>query len=276
MTPATWGWIGRANVRVVPLSKGEIALVSAEDYERAAMFKWHLLSERHRYAASWLKVDGKQVRVLLHQLIMEAPADRVTDHINWDGLDCRRTNMRVVTNSENIRNRRRQGVFGGVVWIPILRRWQVRLRVGGKTQTFGYYRTRDEAERAADDAAREMGISREARPAEATRIAVCPECNLPFTAMDDASGFCSRRCENKRDTRERRPGRDRDPKVCVECGVEFTPRHGRQKYCGEKCRNAVGYRKWATFGAEWRAANAGRFREYQREYQAKKRAEKAS
>lgn len=273
MTPATWGWIGRANVRVIPLKGDEFAIVSGEDYERVSAFRWHLLSKKQRYAASTLRVEEGPSHLLLHQLIMEPPAPLVVDHINWDGLDCRRSNMRVVTQAVNSQNRQRLGFLGGVTWHAGSRRWQVGFTIGGRRRTFGYYRTRDEAERVADEVADRLGTPRLARPVDAMPVANCAECGLPFTVTLARETVCSQRCERKRMTRDRRAG-GLPSKTCAHCGTEFRPRHGRQKYCTDDCRKALGFQKWSAFGKAWEKADPERRRERAREYQARWRAKK--
>ena len=40
----------------------------------------------------------------MHRLIMQPSPDMVVDHINGDGLDNKRENLRIVTHGQNIRN----------------------------------------------------------------------------------------------------------------------------------------------------------------------------
>jgi len=47
---------------------------------------------------------GRRRQEYLHRVIMEPPAGKVVDHINGNGLDCQRDNMRIVTKKVNARH----------------------------------------------------------------------------------------------------------------------------------------------------------------------------
>lgn len=100
---------------VVPLhSRGKhpdrptSALVSESDYERAAKYSWHLScsgqkskGELKLYVRAW--VGG--VHVLLHRFVLNVPHNSVSvDHINRNPIDCRRSNLRISGQSQNIHN----------------------------------------------------------------------------------------------------------------------------------------------------------------------------
>ena len=98
-------------MKLVPLTKGHSAMVDDDDYERVSKFKWHVSRE----IAGWPKyakvsrgrVIGDTTKVLyLHRFILEAPDNMQVDHIDGDGLNCQRSNLRLATNSQNCCNRR--------------------------------------------------------------------------------------------------------------------------------------------------------------------------
>lgn len=87
----------------------------------------------------------KRRTVALHRLIMgDPPPPLVIDHINRDRLDNRKCNLRVCTQAENNQNK---GPYQKVDKGVSLRRgrWQVIIKVKGKTKWFGSYDTKDEA-----------------------------------------------------------------------------------------------------------------------------------
>ncbi len=59
------------------------------------------------YAVVWSRADKKTV--LLHRLILGVPAGQQLDHINGNRLDNRRTNLRIATQAQNLRNRAVKG-----------------------------------------------------------------------------------------------------------------------------------------------------------------------
>lgn len=69
--------------------------------------RWHKSSTGY---AVWRGIEnGKKITIRLHRLIAQSPTGMVTDHINHDKLDNRRSNLKVCTQSENMRNRTNQG-----------------------------------------------------------------------------------------------------------------------------------------------------------------------
>lgn len=84
------------------LKHGEIALVDADDYDRLVNLKWYAVSSRGcKYAKT-----GKNGR--MHRIILNVTDPKlVVDHINGNGLDNRKANLRTVSSSENIKNRQR-------------------------------------------------------------------------------------------------------------------------------------------------------------------------
>lgn len=86
------------------LKNGEIVLISPEDYEMLSNYKWNISKGRNtNYAVATIN----KKTVMMHRLINNTPSHLVTDHINRNGLDNRRENLRSVTKSENGRNRDR-------------------------------------------------------------------------------------------------------------------------------------------------------------------------
>jgi HNH endonuclease/AP2 domain len=77
-------------------------IVSPEDFEKVSHYKWHLIGERNKYAST--KINKKNV--MLHHLIIGKPEEgMVVDHINGNGLDNRRENLRHASKKQNSQNR---------------------------------------------------------------------------------------------------------------------------------------------------------------------------
>lgn len=90
----------------LPLSNGVQVEIDAEDYPLVSGHRWYLLTASGcRYAASTLRVDGKSSTILMHRLLMGiSETKRLVDHIDGDGLNNRRSNLRECTHAENMRN----------------------------------------------------------------------------------------------------------------------------------------------------------------------------
>ena len=147
------------NVREIKLNKGFVAIVDADDYERVSRYKWRVMTaDRRRTQYARCKIYGQAV--LLHRFIMQARPGQIMDHINRDGLDNRKANLRFVTRSQNAVNvdKRRSAnatsSYKGVYWDKSKRKWTSRLMVNGKA-LFRRLPTEEEAARAYDEMARE-------------------------------------------------------------------------------------------------------------------------
>jgi hypothetical protein len=107
--------------------------------------------ENKFYACRSGKVDpqGKKSLILLHRIITNAPAALHVDHINGDGLDNRDENLRLVTMSQNMRNRGKNSKsssgFKGVCWDWNAQNWRASVGINGKVINLGGYSTREEA-----------------------------------------------------------------------------------------------------------------------------------
>lgn len=105
-------------MRQIELTQGKFALVSDEDYDRVAAFKWgaHLSSRGTKWYARRRARKEEKARwgdhIRLHHFVLgiapkELAPGHVVDHVNHDGLDCRRyidgkIQLEIVTQEENM------------------------------------------------------------------------------------------------------------------------------------------------------------------------------
>lgn len=137
----------------VELTQGLFATVDAEDVEAVSRFKWHVsvCVRGHRYA----KAYDKAVPIVMHRLLTKAPDGMVVDHIDGDGLNNRRANIRVCTQSQNIMNRRGLEHRLGVKGLRLdsrTGRWGAGVTVAGKRTWLGTFKTEAEARSAYNEA----------------------------------------------------------------------------------------------------------------------------
>jgi hypothetical protein len=99
-------------------------------------------------------IDGKTV--LLHRLLMGFPDELVVDHKNGNPLNNRRSNLRLLTQSQNALNRRgaelrsKSGVLG-VHWSKARGKWRARVKQNGKTFYEKLFDDLAEAEKAVNE-----------------------------------------------------------------------------------------------------------------------------
>lgn len=149
----------------IPLTQGQVAVVDLEDAD-LAQFKWCVAKSKDiRYAHRSLNRVGKQRRdIRMHRLILERVigrelnADEYPDHINGDGLDNRRSNLRVASRQQNARNRRlradnRSGLKG-VSFDKKTKRWKAQINNDRKQIVLGYFDAPEQAHAAYCEAAK--------------------------------------------------------------------------------------------------------------------------
>ena len=98
---------------VITLTKGKVALVDQRDFARInGMGHWQaqLTQTGAWYATRSTHLNGSNVFQRMHRVILQATNDQEVDHKNGNGLDNRRTNLRIASRSSNMQNR---GVWGG-------------------------------------------------------------------------------------------------------------------------------------------------------------------
>lgn len=92
----------------MPLSQGKVCKLDFEDYVKVKKGpKWGLASRKNRNASYAVRAVGfKPHRYVqrMHRLIMNAQKGEIVDHINGDGLNNVRDNLRIVTESQNCWN----------------------------------------------------------------------------------------------------------------------------------------------------------------------------
>lgn len=98
--------------------------------------------------------------VLLHRLLTEAPSAMVVDHIDGNGLNNRRSNLRLCTVGENNTNNRlaasATSSFRGVCYDRTHSKWKVTIGSKGKRHSLGYFHSEIAAARAYDVAAKQL------------------------------------------------------------------------------------------------------------------------
>lgn len=146
--------------REIPLTKGFVAVVDAEDASLVAGYVWRALISKTRetpYAAAHVVEGGRQRTVLMHRLIMATPDDQVVDHRDGDGLNNRRSNMRNCVHQQNMWNRRRQRGSSQYKGVRRQRnRWVAQIVHCNATIYLGTHGLEVEAAHAFDLAAREL------------------------------------------------------------------------------------------------------------------------
>jgi len=130
-------------VRTIRLTKGYEATVDDADYEELNKLNWYW---EHGYARTDAWVLGVRYRIYMHSLLL--PAAKLVDHVNGDGLDNRRENLRPATEQQNCFNSRgyaKSGYKG--VYTDNGQKWYVKISRDRKTFTKGGFDSPEDAAR---------------------------------------------------------------------------------------------------------------------------------
>ena len=95
----------------------------------------------------------------MHREVIHPPDNLFVDHINHNGLDNRKANLRLATYAQNSYNRkqfrkRQTSKYTGVSWIKQIKKWRVIICYNGKKKFIGYFKDEKQAAKAYDKAAK--------------------------------------------------------------------------------------------------------------------------
>lgn len=132
------------------------ALIDIEDIDKVKNIKWHR-SDFQRNTYYCMSNDSTYKR--LHRLVLEITDPNVfIDHINHNGLDNRKENLRICTNQENIQNcltpKNNKSGCKGVYWSKDRNKWTVQVTINNKTKYIGRYDSYEDAIEARKEAAK--------------------------------------------------------------------------------------------------------------------------
>ena len=133
---------------------GDVHTVLVDDEDLARVLEagpWHVITSprsRTLYVRRRVRVNGRRTEQPLHRFLM-SEATSIVDHVNGNGLDNRRANLREATSSESAMNRRRfknnTSGFKGVSWHAATGKWRAMINVYGKRYSMGLYETKEDA-----------------------------------------------------------------------------------------------------------------------------------
>lgn len=144
----------------IKLNDNKSVLVDRKDFEKLINYKW---TYKDGYAVRFVgKVRNGRKCLYMHRSILDASKGMEVDHINGDGLDNRRSNLRLCTRKENSRNtkihKHNTSGYKGVVRYyrggKLTGKWLAQIIVDGKKIYGNSYKRKEAAAKAYDSLAK--------------------------------------------------------------------------------------------------------------------------
>jgi len=147
--------------------------IDDEDFRIISRYNWYGYKARNKiktgdiswkssyvYTSMWINKKSQNIR--LHRLILEAPKGVQIDHINGNGLDNRKANLRFCNNSQNLMNQRKRITNkSGYKGVSLRangkkKKWVAQIRINGNNKFIGHFETAAEAAIAYNNKAKEL------------------------------------------------------------------------------------------------------------------------
>ena len=153
------------DIRLIPLTRGKVAIVDKADYDWLSRYKWHANKKANCYYAA----TRKNSKVLyMHREIMKyklsatrstLSANLVVDHIDRNPLNNRGSNLRLCTPRQNCFNQRpKRGTskYKGVYWHKKQKTWAAIIEMNSKSTHLGFFKSESDAAKAYDKIAEKI------------------------------------------------------------------------------------------------------------------------
>jgi len=146
----------------IPLTHGAFAIVDAGDYAFLMEWDWYLKRSRRGklYAARSVNNKLRKGIITMHGVLLPTPDGMEPDHINGDGLDNRRGNLRAATHQQNMWNRGSQigssSKYKGVSLFRPRGYYKATIMKDGLIRHLGYFWDEEEAAITYNRAAKEL------------------------------------------------------------------------------------------------------------------------
>lgn len=125
-------------VRKTPNYKKFIALVDDEDYERVNQFNWYAKKQENLFYA--IRHIERHKIIFMHNIIV---GFKGVDHIDGNGLNNQRNNLRKATQQQNMMNKQSRknssSRFKGIYWYKQTKRWMARITFNQRIFYLGYF-----------------------------------------------------------------------------------------------------------------------------------------
>lgn len=136
----------------IALHSGDVVFIDRCDLELFAKYAWYPVLKKGSRTKYLVRNGVRKTRThSFHAHIMSAPEGMEIDHINQNGLDNRRSNLRIVTHRQNMMNRPKNisatSKYWGVYWQKEKNKWAAQAELNGSRRTICVHKDEDAAAR---------------------------------------------------------------------------------------------------------------------------------
>lgn len=144
-------------MRTIQLTRGFKAIIDNCDYALVSKYNWHARNcgakKSNIYAANNSGHGGNSKDIYMHRLISGAKKHQTVDHRDGNGLNNRRSNLRLLSNRtinglNSVIAVNNTSGFKGVSWFPPMKKWRARVNIKSKEIMLGWFLSPVEASRA--------------------------------------------------------------------------------------------------------------------------------
>jgi len=128
-------------MKTIELSQGLVAMVDDEDFEELDPYTWCAFKKGNTFYAVRHPKGANRTLIYMHRVICNTPKGLQTDHIDGDGLNNCKSNLRVVTSRQNNQNKhmKKSSIYPGVSWFKNEGKWYSKIKINGKTKHLGVF-----------------------------------------------------------------------------------------------------------------------------------------
>ena len=129
-------------MKKITTAKGENILVDECDFNWLLNYSWHVRKCAGYFYATTKSSRPKHKTIYMHRLILDAKKGEYVDHIDGNGLNNTRSNIRICTNKQNSFNQKARGrtsKFKGVSFCSRTKKWIVTMKLEDRTRFFGRF-----------------------------------------------------------------------------------------------------------------------------------------
>lgn len=141
-------------MKEIKLTQNKVAVVDDEDFEQLNQYKWYAHKQSNNcYASRTIRLNKRKITIKMHREVLNAGNGISVDHINGNGLDNRKENIRLCTTQQNAFNRKHPHPKNklktkGVRWHNGARKFIAKIKINGKKIHLGYFNVLGDADSA--------------------------------------------------------------------------------------------------------------------------------